>query len=108
MAIDAAAEGRRLEASQRGPPKHGRSDGIPGHLSGYLAPAGLSRRQPRSETGAQLGAARVFGHPGPALTAGPSFPDLFFPERFFYCVSCRRLYAVRQRSKSMSVFIGLL
>jgi len=79
MAIDAPGERRILESSLQGPPKHGRNDGIPGHVSGYLAAAGSARRPPRSETGAQLGAARVFGHPGPALMAGPSFPDLRFP-----------------------------
>jgi len=47
MAIDAAGEGRILETSPQGPPKHRQQDGIPGHLSGYLAPAGSARRQPR-------------------------------------------------------------
>jgi len=54
MAIDAAGEGRILEPSLQRPPKQRQKDGIPGHLSGYLAPAGSARRPPRSETGAQL------------------------------------------------------
>jgi len=45
--------------------------GIPGHLSGYRTGAGSGAAfAGTKKRGAQLGAARDFGHPGPAQ-AGP-------------------------------------
>ena len=45
MVIDTAAGRRKFESSVYGPPQQLRQwRGIPGYLSGYLAPAGSARR----------------------------------------------------------------